>query len=102
MRMVDIMLCLPTFFFILSIQVLLQPSMLNVMLVIGFTSWPGVARLVRGQFLSIKEEEFVQAARAAGASARRIILYHILPNALPPIIVLSTLELPVLFLLSLF
>ena len=91
MRMVDIMLCLPTFFFILSIQVLLQPSMLNVMLVIGFTSWPGVARLVRGQFLSIKEEEFVQAARAAGASARRIILYHILPNALPPIIVLSTL-----------
>ncbi len=91
MRMVDIMLCLPTFFFILSIQVLLQPSMLNVMLVIGFTSWPGVTRLVRGQFLSIKEEEFVQAAKAAGASDRRIILNHILPNALPPIIVLSTL-----------
>jgi len=91
MRIVDMMLCLPTFFFILSIQVLLQPSMLNVMLVIGFTSWPGVTRLVRGQFLSIKEEEFVQAAKAAGASDRRIIMNHILPNALPPIIVLSTL-----------
>jgi peptide/nickel transport system permease protein len=91
MRLVDIMLCLPTFFFILTIQVMLEPSMLNIMIVIGFTSWAGVTRLVRGQFLSIKEELFVQAAKASGASSFRIIWKHILPNTLPPLIVLSTL-----------
>ena len=91
MRVVDIMLCLPTFFFILTIQVMLVPNILNVMLVIGFTSWPSVARLVRGQFLSIKEELYVQAARACGASNIRIIVRHILPNAFPSIIVLATL-----------
>lgn len=91
MRLVDLMLCLPVFFLILTIQVMLEPSMFNVMLVIGFTSWPGVTRLVRGQFLSIKEEEFVQAAIASGASHTRVIIRHILPNALPPIIVLATL-----------
>jgi len=91
MRAVDIMLCLPTFFFILTIQVMLEPSMVNVMIVIGLTSWPGVARLVRGQFLSLKEEIFVQAAKATGASSFHIITRHILPNVLPTIIVITTL-----------
>ena len=91
MRAVDIMLCLPTFFFILTIQVMLEPSMLNIMIVIGLTSWAGVTRLVRGQFLAVKEELFVQSAKAAGASSARIIVKHILPNILPPVIVLSTL-----------
>jgi peptide/nickel transport system permease protein len=65
--------------------------MLNIMIVIGLTSWAGVTRLVRGQFLAVKEELFVQSAKAAGASSARIIIIHILPNVLPPVIVLSTL-----------
>ncbi|MFC1560030.1 oligopeptide ABC transporter permease [Candidatus Margulisiibacteriota bacterium] len=91
MRFVDIMLAFPTIFLVLTIQSILTPNIYNVMAVIGITSWMGVARLVRSEFLSLKEREFVEAARAIGASNGRIIFRHILPNALSPVIVAATL-----------
>lgn len=91
MRFVDIMLCFPTFFLILAVIAILEPSITNIMIVIGITSWPGIARLLRAEFLSLKEREFVTAARALGASDRRIIFKHILPNCLSPVVVAATL-----------
>jgi len=91
MRFVDIMLAFPSIFLILTIQVMLTPSIYNVMIVIGLTSWMGVARLVRGEVLTIKERQYVEAARAIGASNARIIFRHILPNSIAPIIVAGTL-----------
>jgi peptide/nickel transport system permease protein len=70
---------------------LLEPSIWNIMAVIGITSWMGVARLVRAELLSLKEREFVMAARALGASDVRLILRHLLPNALAPVMVSATL-----------
>lgn len=91
MRFVDVMLAFPTIFLILTIQSILSPSIYNVMVVIGVTSWMGVARLVRSEFLSLKEREFIEAARAIGASSARIIFRHMLPNSLSPVIVAATL-----------
>ncbi|MDY6863343.1 MAG: oligopeptide ABC transporter permease [Thermodesulfobacteriota bacterium] len=91
MRFVDMMLCFPTFFLILTVVALVGPSIINIMMVIGITSWMGTARLVRAEFLSLKEREFVQAARALGTLDVRIIFRHILPNALAPVIVSATL-----------
>jgi len=91
MRMVDVMLAFPSIFLILAIQVMLTPNIYNVMVVIGLTSWMGVARLVRGEFLRIRELQYVEAARAIGCSDLRIIFRHILPNATGPIIVAGTL-----------
>lgn len=91
MRFVDIMLCFPAFFLILAVVALLEPSIWNIMVVIGLTSWMGVARLVRAEFLSLKEREFVLAARSQGASDLRIIFSHILPNALGPVFVAAIL-----------
>ncbi len=90
-RFIDIMLCFPTIFLILAVIAYLQPSILNIMIVIGLTSWMGVARLVRAEFLSLKERDFVLAERALGAGDLRIIFSHLLPNALPPILVSATL-----------
>ena len=91
MRFVDIMLAFPSIFLILAIQVMLKPNIYNVMAVIGLTSWMGVSRLVRGEFLTIKERQYVEAARSLGAGDFRIIFRHILPNAMPPLIVAGTL-----------
>jgi len=91
MRFVDIMLSFPSIFLILAIQSMLTPNIYNVMVVIGITSWMGVSRLVRGEFLSLKERQFVEAARAIGASNLRIIFRHVLPNAIAPIVVAATL-----------
>ncbi len=91
MRFVDIMLSVPTFFLILMVIAFVGPNILNVMVIIGLTSWTDVARLVRGEILSLKEREFVQAARLIGASDSRIILRHLLPNAMGPILVVATL-----------
>ena len=91
MRFVDLMLCFPSFFLILAVIALLEPSIWNIMVVIGVTSWMGVARLVRAELLSLKEREFVVAARALGASDVRLILRHLLPNALAPVMVSATL-----------
>ncbi len=91
MRFVDLMLCFPSFFLILAVIALLEPSIWNIMVVIGVTGWMGVARLVRAELLSLKEREFVVAARALGASDIRLILRHLLPNALAPVMVSATL-----------
>jgi peptide/nickel transport system permease protein len=91
MRFVDIMLCFPTFFLILAVIALLEPSIWNIMIIIGITGWMGVARLVRAEFLSLKERVFTVAERALGAKDFRIIFRHILPNAMAPILVSATL-----------
>ncbi len=91
MRFVDIMLCFPTFFLILSVIAFLEPSIYNIMVVIGLTGWMGVSRLVRAEMLSLKERDFVAAARAQGAGDGRIIFRHILPNTLAPVLVAATL-----------
>ncbi len=91
MRLVDIMLAIPRFFLILAVIAILEPSIWNIMIVIGLTGWMGVARLVRGQFLAIKEVDYVTAARALGARDFRLIVRHILPNALSPVYVAAVL-----------
>ena len=91
MRFVDVMLCFPSFFLILAVIAFLEPSIWNIMIIIGLTGWMGVARLVRAEFLSLRERDFVQAARALGASDGRVIFRHILPNALSPVLVSATL-----------
>ena len=91
MRFVDMMMCFPTFFLILTVVALLKPNFWNVMIVIGLTSWMGVARFVRAEFLSLKQRDFVVAARALGASGPRIMFLHMLPNALAPVLVSATL-----------
>jgi peptide/nickel transport system permease protein len=91
MRFVDIMLCFPTFFLILAVIAVLEPSIWNIMVIIGITGWMGITRLVRADFISLKERDFVQAARAIGASDFRIIFVHILPNAMASILVAATL-----------
>ena len=90
MRFVDIMLAFPTFFLILAVIAILEPNIFTIMAVIGITSWMDVARLVRAEFLSLKERDFVGAARAVGVSDTRLIFRHILPNALSPVFVAAT------------
>lgn len=87
MRLVDIMLSFPSFFLVLAVIALLEPSIWNIMVVIGLTSWMSVARLVRAEFLSLRERDYVMAARALGAGDLRIIFRHILPNAIAPVVV---------------
>ena len=91
MRIVDIMLCFPSFFLILAVIAFLEPDLINIMVVIGLTSWMGVTRLVRAETLSLREREFVDAARLAGSSTGKILFYHILPNALAPVLITATL-----------
>ena len=91
MRFVDIMLCFPTFFLILAVIAFLEPSIWNIMIIIGLTGWMGVARLVRAEFLSLRSRDFVVAAQSIGVSDQRLIFRHILPNALSPVIVSATL-----------
>lgn len=91
MRLVDIMLSIPSFFLILAVIAFLTPSIINIMIVIGLTSWMGVTRLVRAEFLSLREREFVMASRTLGAKDMRLIFTHLLPNSLTPIIVSSVL-----------
>ncbi len=91
MRFADIMLCFPTFFLILAVVAVLEPSIFNIMVIIGLTSWMGPARLIRGEILSLKEREFIQAEVALGASNRRIIIRHLIPNAIGPVLVNATL-----------
>ncbi len=91
MRFVDIMLCFPSIFLIMAVIAFLEPSIWNIMAVIGLTGWMGVARLVRAEFLSLRRRDFVLAARISGASNMRIVFSHILPNAMAPVLVSATL-----------
>jgi len=84
-------LCFPTIFLILMVIAFLEPSVLTVMLVIGLTSWMGLARLVRGETLVLKERDFIWAARGLGLSETRILLVHLLPHLLSPVMVAATL-----------
>ncbi len=91
MRFVDLMMCFPVFFLILAVIALLEPSIWNIMIVIGLTGWMGIARLIRAEILSIKHKEYVLAAKAVGLSEMRIIFKHVLPNAMSPAYVVATL-----------
>ena len=87
-RVTEIVMCVPTLVLILSIVAIIEkPTIWHTMAIIGFTGWTGIARLTRGEFLRLKSSEYVTAARAAGAGPLRIMLRHVLPNALAPILV---------------
>ena len=91
MRFVDVMLCFPTFFLILAVIAFLEPSISNIMIVIGLTSWMSVARLIRAEILTLKERDFVAASKIMGGSGTWIILRHLIPNAIGPVLVSATL-----------
>jgi len=94
MRLVDLMLVFPRFFLLLAVLAFLTPSIWTIMAVIGLTGWMGVTRLVRAEFLSLKEREFVVWSQNVGATGFRIVWRHILPNALAPVLVAMTLGIP--------
>lgn len=91
MRFTDVMLCFPAFFLILAVIAFLNPSLTNVMVVIGLTGWMGVARLVRAETMSVKNREYIVAARLAGLANGKILFKHILPNVVSPVFVTATL-----------
>jgi peptide/nickel transport system permease protein len=91
MRLVDTMLAFPAIVLALAIAAVLEPGLYNVMIALGVIGWGGYARLVRGQVLSVKENDYIEAVRATGASNVRIMFRHILPNIIAPIIVVATL-----------
>lgn len=92
MRLVDVVYCFPVMFLVIIIATILQPSIYNIMLVIGLCNWTGTARFVRGEILRVRELEFIQASVSLGAKDSRIILKHIIPNITAPIIVEGTLQ----------
>lgn len=92
MRFTEIVSAFPVMFLLLTIIAIIPRSIFNIMLVIGFTSWPGLARMVRGQFLSLREQDYIEAARSIGAKDSRIVFVHILLNTMAPIIVNTTLR----------
>jgi peptide/nickel transport system permease protein len=94
MRLVDLMLVFPRFFLLLAVLAFLTPSIWTIMAMIGLTGWMGVTRLVRAEFLSLKEREFVLWSHAIGASGFRVVWRHILPNAMAPVLVAMTLGIP--------
>jgi peptide/nickel transport system permease protein len=91
MRFVDVLYAFPRIFLILTLIAIWSPRIWLIVAVLGATSWMGVARLVRGQILSLKEREFIQATRAIGVPHARVILRHVLPNTLSPVIVAASL-----------
>ena len=94
MRVVDAIMCFPTFFLILTAVALVGPSIFNIIVVIGLVSWTGTARLVRAEFLTLRESAYVQAARALGQRGPKIMFRHLLPNAAAPILVTAVLGVP--------
>lgn len=90
MRFTEFLSCIPTFFLILTVNAMVTSSIYNVMVIIGVFGWMGVCRQVRAQVLSLRQQEFVQAAYALGYSDAKVIFRHILPNALVPVIVGAT------------
>lgn len=89
-RLIEVIICFPVFFLILAVLAFINPSIYNIMIVIGLTSWTGIARLIRGEFLKHRSQDYVQAARVVGGSALRIMFRHILPNSLAPVLVSAT------------
>ncbi len=91
MRVVDIMLCFPTIFLVLMVITFMEPNIINVMVVIGLTSWPGLTRYVRGEALSVRNKEYIKAVRVMGLSKIRILFVHMLPNTVAPVLITATL-----------
>ncbi len=89
-RVIEIVICFPVFFLILAVLAFLAPSIFNIMIVLGIFGWPGVARLVRAEVLKVKTYDFVTASRALGARPAHIIVKHIIPNTLAPVLVSAT------------
>jgi peptide/nickel transport system permease protein len=100
MRFTDILLSIPLILLLITAASLFQPGLRTTIIVIGLASWPGTARLVRGQFMALKEQEYVTAARSIGASSGRIMFRHLFPNTLPIIIVQATIWLSYAILLE--
>jgi peptide/nickel transport system permease protein len=94
MRAVDAIMCFPTFFLILTVVAILGPNIWNIIIIIGLVSWTGTARLVRAEYLTLRETQYVFAARALGQGHVRIMFRHILPNAMAPILVTAVLGVP--------
>lgn len=90
MRFTDVMLCIPTFFLILTVVALLPPSIYNIMIVIGLFGWMGTCRFVRAEILALRQQDFVVAAEALGLPKSRIIFRHLIPNAIAPVLVSTT------------
>ncbi|HIE44432.1 MAG TPA: ABC transporter permease [Candidatus Omnitrophica bacterium] len=93
-KLIDIMLCFPAFFLILTLIAILPGNIWIIMVVIGITGWTGTARFVRAEFLSLREQDFVMAAEALGLPRRRIIVRHMMPNAIAPVLVSATIGIP--------
>jgi peptide/nickel transport system permease protein len=89
-RVIEIFQTFPVFFLILIMVAFVGPSIMNIMIVIGLLSWTGVARLVRGEYIRLRQQDFVVASRALGVSSARTIFRHILPNAMGPVLVAAT------------
>jgi peptide/nickel transport system permease protein len=90
MRLTDIVMCFPLLIIIITVVALVGASLFNIMAVIGLIAWPSICRLVRGQFLSLREQDFVMAANCLGVPSRRVITSHLLPNCVGPITVAAT------------
>lgn len=89
-RVIEVVMCFPFFFLILAVIAFFRPSIFHIMIVIGITRWTAIARYSRGEFLKVKQQDYAQAARALGASDRKIIFRHILPNSIAPVLVTAT------------
>src|SRR5205809_4573919 len=100
MRLVDVLLSMPTIFLLLALAAFFRPTMWTITLIIGLNSWMSVARMVRAQVLSLKEQEFMLAARAAGAGSGRLIIRQLLPHAVAPVLVAATLTVATAILLE--
>jgi peptide/nickel transport system permease protein len=92
MRIVDVVICFPVLFLVITVSTLLKPNIFNVMIIIGLVNWTKTARLVRGEILKVREYEFIEATRALGARSGKIIFRHMLPNILAPLLVQATLQ----------
>jgi peptide/nickel transport system permease protein len=90
MRFTDVVMCFPLLIIIITVVALVGPSLVNIMAVIGLIAWPSICRLVRGQFLSLREQDFVMAAHCLGVQSKRVIGSHLLPNCVGPITVAAT------------
>ncbi len=94
MRIVEILSGIPLLLYVILLMVVLKPGLQNILIALGLVYWLGMARIVRGQILSLKEQDYVLAARTIGAGSWRIIWKHLIPNAMGPIIVTATLNIP--------
>lgn len=94
MRIIDIVWSIPFLLYVILLMVVLQPGLMNIFIALTLVYWMPMARLVRGQILSLRELEYVMAAKLAGASSWRIIIKHLIPNSLAPILITATLTIP--------